>query len=118
MELLDSHVQIVAAIASRVVPGDDEQPGGDSEEVMRHVAEVMTGQLGPRLAELRVLADDLNIAAKIKYYRRFADLIPDDQTEILQTVQDAPIFKTLVELVQEGYWASEAGQKRARFETT
>lgn len=132
MEILDSHVQMLHAIANRILPPepapfDDSgaapsgapvgapSPGAGENETMTTVAEVMTGELGHRLDEMRLFLDKLNVTSKINHHRRFAELAPDQQDALLQTVEDQDIFGTLVELVHEGYWASPAGHAVAGF---
>lgn len=114
MDILDSHVQMVQAIANRIVP-PDETPGAGDNDSVGHAAEVLTGELAHRLDELRAFLDRLNVTAKIHHQRRFVDLMPETQDELLRAVEDQAIFHTLTELIQQGFWASEAGQKTVGF---
>ncbi len=114
VDILESHVQALHAIANRVVPADETVGAGDNES-MAYVADVMTGELSDRLEELRKFVDVLNVAAKVEHQRRFCDLNAEQQDALLRSVEDQPIFKMLVNLIQEGYWASEAGQATVGF---
>jgi hypothetical protein len=124
MDILESHVQTLHAIANRILPpepapfGEAESaasPGAGDNETLGIVAEVMTGELVNRLDELRMFLDKLNVASKLKHQRRFSELSPDEQDVLLRAVEDQPIFGVLADLVHEGYWASPAGQAVAGF---
>jgi hypothetical protein len=114
MEILETHVQALHAIANRIIPPDD-TPGAGENESLNHVAEIMTTVLSTRLTELRDLIDQLNVTAKVRHQRRFTDIEPEQQDELLHLVEAQPIFRLLCELVHEGYWASAAGQRAAGF---
>jgi Gluconate 2-dehydrogenase subunit 3 len=115
MDILDAHIPTIHAIANRVIPPDD-TPGAGENESIQHVAEVLTGEMSARLPELRRMLDRLNVSAKVHHQRRFDLLDATVQDELLHSVEDEPIFKALCDLIHQGYWASEAGQKTAGFE--
>jgi hypothetical protein len=115
MEILDSHVQMLHAIANRIIPADD-APGAGDNETMGYVAEVMTGDLGDKLGLLRTFLDTLNVAAKLKHRRAFTALIPAHQDSLLEQYHNDPAFHMLITLVNEGYWASDAGRAYVGFE--
>jgi hypothetical protein len=115
MEILDSHVQLLHAIANRVIPADETAGAGDNES-MGYVAEVMMGDLNEQIDALRAFLDMLNVSAKIKHRRVFTQISAAQQDALLMQHQETPVFQQLVTLVHEGYWASEAGRKTVGFE--
>jgi hypothetical protein len=114
MEILESHVQMLHAIANRIIPPDD-TPGAGDNETLGHAAEIFSGPLLPRVTELRKLLDGLNLRAKVDHQQRFVDLEIETQDALLKSVEEQPMFKQLCELLHEGYWASGAGQRTAGF---
>lgn len=114
MEILDSHIQMLHAIANRIIPADD-TPGAGDNETMGYVADVMTGDYADKIGELRDFLDMLNVAAKLKHRRSFIALIPAHQDALLETYQGNTAFQMLTTLVHEGYWASDAGRDYVGF---
>ncbi len=114
MDILDPHIQMLRAIANRVIPPDD-TPGAGENDSVGHAVEILSGPLSPRLPELRKLLDDLNVRAKVEHQTRFVDLDTDLQDALLKTVDNQPIFVQVCELIHEGYWASPDGQRTAGF---
>lgn len=115
MELLDSHAQMLQAIGDRVIPTDD-TPGGGSAEFMTLVAEVLSSEHPQHIDPIREFLDKLNVAAKIRWQRRFVDLDFEAQDALLAERQNDPVFALIVDLVHEHYWSSEAGHSTVGFE--
>jgi len=115
MELLDSHAQMLQAIADRVIPAD-ETPGGASAEFMAHVADVLGNEQPQQIDPIRRYLDMLNVTAKVRWQRRFVDIDFDQQDDLLREHENDPAFAMIVELVHESYWASEAGRTTVGFE--
>lgn len=115
MELLDSHAQMLQAIADRVIPAD-ETPGAAGAEFMAHVADVLGNEQPQHIDTIRRFLDTLNVTAKIRWQRRFIDVDPDQQDDLLREHETDPAFAVIVELVHESFWASEAGHATVGFE--
>jgi hypothetical protein len=115
MELLDSHAQMLMAIADRIIPADD-APGGASTEFMTLVADVLGNELPEHIDPIRRWLDTLNVAAKVRWQRRFVDLDAEQQDDLLREHETDAAFGVVVDLVHENYWASDAGRAAVGFE--
>jgi len=115
MELLDSHGQMLLAIADRVIPADD-APGGASAEFMTFVADVLGNEWPQHIDPIRRWLDVLNVTAKVRWQRRFIDLDAVQQDDLLREHESDPAFGVVVDLVHEHYWASDAGRAAVGFE--
>jgi Gluconate 2-dehydrogenase subunit 3 len=107
MQWIGTTQATLAAAVDRIIPADD-FPGAWEAGVGDYLERILDTDLQPLAAEFLAGLISLEAQAASGFGQSFASLTPENQDEILKTVEQTQFFRLLIDLTAEGYYSDPA----------